>query len=80
MVAEYKTQLTDEKFLQQELHELFDAINENLLNQKAHRRMSFLSCGAEDDLNEPLVWLLILVRAVNEENFLVKKAREEIEY
>jgi len=37
-------------------------------------------CGAEDDLNEPFVRLLMLVRAVNEENILMKEIGEEIEY
>ena len=36
--------------------------------------------GAEDDLNEPFVRLLMLVRVVNEENVLVKEVGEEIEF
>jgi|GEM_PF-3946045 len=35
--------------------------------------------GAEDELNEPYVRLLMLVRAVNEENILLKVEKEEIE-
>lgn len=42
--------------------------------------MGFLICGAEDDLNESFVRLLMLVRAVNEGIILVKEAGEEIEY
>lgn len=49
-------------------------------NTKRPLRQSKAFCGAEDDLNEPFVRLLMLVRAVNEENILVKKAIEEIEY
>ncbi|RAJ37394.1 hypothetical protein LY11_00471 [Pedobacter cryoconitis] len=37
-------------------------------------------CGVEDDLNEPFVRLLMLVRAVNEENVLVNFVEEKIEY
>jgi len=40
--------------------------------------MSFLISGAEDDLNEPFVRLLMLIRAVNEENGLRKEVIEEI--
>lgn len=42
--------------------------------------MSFLISGAEGDLNEPFIRLLMLVRAVNEENVLVKEVGEEIGY
>lgn len=34
--------------------------------------------GAEDDLNEPFVRLLMLIRAVNEENVLEKEVEERI--
>lgn len=37
-------------------------------------------CGAEGGLAEPFVRLLMLVRAVNEENVLGKEAGEKIEY
>lgn len=30
-------------------------------------------CGAEEGLNEPIILLLMLVKAVNEENVLVKE-------
>lgn len=45
-----------------------------------HYKHTFKHCGAEDDLNEPFVRLLMLVRAVNEENILVKESGEEIEF
>lgn len=45
------------------------------MNKKASDVISeaFL-CGAEDDLHEPFVRFLILVRTVNEENILVKES------
>jgi len=35
--------------------------------------------GAEDSLNEPFVRLLMLVRAVNEENVLEKKLKKRLD-
>jgi len=37
-------------------------------------------CGAEEELDEPFVRLLMLVRAANEESILVKEVEEEIEF
>jgi len=36
-------------------------------------------CGAEEELNEPFVRLLMLIRTVNEENVMVKESDEEVE-
>lgn len=37
-------------------------------------------CGDWDDLTEPFLQLLMLVKAINEEFFLVKEVGEEIEF
>lgn len=48
--------------------------------QKASEMTSKAFCGDWEDLDEPFLRLLVLVRAVNEGNFLEKEVGEDIEF
>ncbi|EDM37636.1 hypothetical protein PBAL39_14464 [Pedobacter sp. BAL39] len=48
-------------------------------NLIVNQRYRVFCCGAEEGLNEPFLRLLMLVKAVNEENVLVKAVEDEIE-
>ncbi|CAM4272812.1 hypothetical protein SAMN06265348_109314 [Pedobacter westerhofensis] len=54
---------------------LFRGINEEniLITSICGGILSLTNFGAEDDLNEPFIRLLMLVKTVNEENVLVKE-------
>lgn len=52
-------------------------INNNKKASEVTQRLSL--CGAEDDLNEPFLRLLMLVRAVKEGDILEKEVEDEID-